>query len=566
MSKKTCLSLVVLLMWFLIMYLANAWMPLYRDDYLAAVIWRTGDHLQNMGDVFYSLERYYFMHGGRLVSFFIQFVFMLWGKVYFNIANALVFAAMIAVMLMHVRRDFHFTDEPVMLVLLGAFAWLGISHFGEIAIWLCGSAVYLWTGLLAAVFLLPYNAALAGNFRKNSWLLTVGMFPFGAVAACSVENLTITTTLLAWGIAFIAYRRGCFVPWMATGAVGSLLGSVVCIMAPGNFARIVADEDAGMVFHFLNQISSNLEMVMYMFPLLLTLVLSWRILRRAAAEGQGIALPSAGNAPKRHGVLLGVLLLTLLSFCTTGFFAKTLETLIVSLVLVPLGFGDDNTLSHFAHTMSSFEEVLIYILGVSLIYLMTVDRLALSKVHLKALPRMSFKEMAAQFPQLTYGIFLMGLALVNNFLVMGAPSFPGRALFSSSVMFICGVVVILRIEEVQEALLKSSAGKIWRRGGLLLTSFLLVATLTVLHSIWLEDALRVSYIAREAAAGKTVVTVPPTALPKYRRILRHIAYDDFDAGMTREHLCSYFGIGSVELDPEMKLTDLEETQYHRISE
>ena len=53
------------------MYVANAWMPLYRDDYWAALVWQTGDHLQSMGDVFLSLERYYMMHGGRLVSFFI---------------------------------------------------------------------------------------------------------------------------------------------------------------------------------------------------------------------------------------------------------------------------------------------------------------------------------------------------------------------------------------------------------------------------------------------------------------------------------------------------------------
>ena len=69
--------------------------------------------------------------------------------------------------------------------------------------------------------------------------------------------------------------------------------------------------------------------------------------------------------------------------------------------------------------------------------------------------------------------------------------------------------------------------------------------------------MRVAYIAKEAAAGKIVVTVPPSAIPEQRRILRHIAYDDFDTGMTREHICYYFGIGSVELDPNMKLEDIE---------
>ncbi|MBR2214400.1 MAG: hypothetical protein IJ849_01420 [Selenomonadaceae bacterium] len=556
MARNTYLSLAVLFGWFLIMYLANAWMPLYRDDYLAAVIWRTGDHLQDMGDVLYSLERYYEIHGGRLVSFFIQFTFMLWGKFYFNIANALVFALLLPVMLMHCRRDFGWNKEPLALILLGAFAWLGISHFGEIAIWLCGSCVYLWTGLFTGIFLLPYNAALAGNFRSSSALLAFFMLPLGAVAACSVENLTVTTTLLALGISWVAYRRRIMAPWMITGAVGSAVGSLVCIFAPGNFVRIIVDEDAGMIFHVLNQIPSNLEMVMYMFPLLLTLVLAHRILRLQAAKRQGISLPPAESAPNRHYVMWGFLLVTLLSFCTTGFFAKALENLIVGGLLIPLGFGDSNTLDHFANTMAGFEEALIYILGVSLIYLLSVNRLALHKARIKTLPRIGFRDLLAKFPQLQYGLFLMGLAFVNNSMVMGAPSFPGRALFSSSIMFIIGAVAILRIDAVWAALIQSPGGRIWRRGGVLLTGFIIVATLTVLHSIWQEDAIRVAYIAKEAAAGKVVVTVPPSAIPEQLRILRHIAYDDFDTGMTREHICYYFGIGSVELDPNMSLEDI----------
>ena len=263
--------------WVCVMYLANAWMPPYRDDYLAALVWGTGDHLQNMGDVFRSLERYYMLHGGRLVSFFIQFVFMMYGKVWFNIANAFVFAAMCAVILMHCRRDTSFADEPEMLFVIGAFMWFGISHFGEIAIWLCGSAVYLWTGLLTAVFLLPYNLALAGKLKGAHWGLAILMLPLGVVAACSVENLTVTTTLVVLWASWRAYRRGDFSLWMGTGAAGSILGSIVCIVAPGNYVRIVEDQDRAWLFHLLNQFPANLEMILYMMPVLLALVLAVRI-------------------------------------------------------------------------------------------------------------------------------------------------------------------------------------------------------------------------------------------------------------------------------------------------
>ena len=71
-----------------------------------------------------------------------------------------------------------------------------------------------------------------------------------------------------------------------------------------------------------------------------------------------------------------------------------------------------------------------------------------------------------------------------------------------------------------------------------------------------DNTIRIAYIAREAAAGKTTVVVPPSVIPERRRILRHIAYDDFDAGMTRDHVCAYYGLHTIKLDPKMRIEDI----------
>ena len=549
MRKKTGLSLGVLAGWFIIMYVANSWMPLYRDDYLAAVIWRTGDHLESISDVFYSLERYYYMHGGRLVSFFIQFVFMLWGKAYFNAANALVFVLLLPVMLMHCRRDFGWYKEPGTLLLLGIFIWLGISHFGEVAIWLCGSAVYLWTGLFTAVFLLPYNLAIAKSFRSKSYRLAILMLPFGMIAACSVENLTVTTTLLVMGITLLAYRRGLIAPWMLTGMIGSVIGSIVCIFAPGNFVRIVEDQDRSWLFHILNQIPSNLEMIMYLLPIILSLILAGRILK-----GESVA--NKTNSWQSLYVAIPILLLSIVSFFTTGFFAQSLRDLVVDWVLSSLSLTDDVTISHFDNTMAGFEEAFIYILGVVIVYQLSVRSFGLDKKN----SQLSWRELWGKYASVRYGLGLIALAFLNNFLVMGAPSFPGRALFSSSIIFIMGGVVILREPVVWNKIFIASAGRIFRYGGLAITAFIITGTLTVLHSIWQEDSIRVAYIAEQARAGQQKIMVPPSAIPEQRRILRHIAYDDFDTGMTREHICYYFGIGTIELAPGMSMEDIRHRQ------
>ncbi len=542
--------------WVCVMYLANAWMPPYRDDYWAALVWGTGDHLQTMGDVFRSLERYYMLHGGRLVSFFIQFVFMMYGKVWFNIANAFVFAAMCAVILMHCRRDTDFADEPEMLFVIGAFMWFGISHFGEIAIWLCGAAVYLWTGLLTAVFLLPYNLALAGKLKGAHWGLAILMLPLGAVAACSVENLTVTTTLVVLWASWRAYRRGDFSLWMGTGAVGSILGSAVCIVAPGNYVRIVEDQDRAWLFHLLNQFPANLEMILYMLPVLLALVLAVRILYLETAKRRGVDVPPPEEGD-RHWLMLGILIVSTVSFFTTGFFYKTLEAMVVHGIFFPLGLREEILLSHFNNTMQGLEEALIYLLGVGYVYLASARNMGLSRKRVKAVKeKISWRELVEDYPQLRYAAFFIGLCIFNNLLMMGAPSFPGRALFSSSVMLIMGAVTVLRIPEVRERLFFRDEARIFRRGGACVLAFIVVATLIVLHDIWREDAIRIAYIAREAAAGKTTVVVPPSAIPERRRILRHIAYDDFDAGLTREPVCAYYGLATIKLDPKMRIEDI----------
>ena len=549
-------GVLVLCFWFGLMYLANSWMPLYRDDYWAAVVWGTSDHFESFWDVFRSLGRYYMMHGGRLVSFFIQFAFLYFGKFWFNVANAFVFAAMCAVIVMHCRRELSFADEPKLLFVVGAFMWFGLSHFGEVVIWLCGAAVYLWTGLLTALFLLPYNLAAAGRWEKPWRGQSVWMFFLGMIAACSVENLTVTTTLLAAGFCVHAYERRELSEWMWMGVVGAFLGTFICVIAPGNYVRIVEDHDRSWLFHLLNQIPANLEMVLYMTPVLLTMVLALRLLYRAAARRRGILVPPAPRREESHRVLLGVLALSTVSFFTNGFFYKTLEALVVYGIFFPLGLTEDVLLSHFNNTMQGLEEALIYLLGVGYVYLASVRKLGVQGSRIKALKkRISWGELAAEFPQLRYAAFFAGLCVVNNLWMLGAPSFPGRALFSSSVMMVIGAAVVLRIPEVRARLFEHADGRIFRRGGVCLLAFIVAGTLTVLHEIWQEDAVRIAYIAREAAEGAKTVSVPPSAIPEQRRILRHIAYDDFDAGLTRNPVCDYYGIDMIELDSKLRIED-----------
>ena len=50
--------------------------------------------------------------------------------------------------------------------------------------------------------------------------------------------------------------------------------------------------------------------------------------------------------------------------------------------------------------------------------------------------------------------------------------------------------------------------------------------------------------------------MPCSEIPERRRILRHIAYDDFDAGLTRDPVCDYYGLDTLRLDRTMSMEEI----------
>lgn len=539
-------SLCVLGFFFTVMFVVNSFMPYYRDDYLAGIIWKTPHRLENFGDVLTSLILYYEFHGGRLFAFLFQFVIMLYDKVYFNVLNALAFVSMMTLIVMHATREVRALKHPKLLFAAGAFMWLGIFDFGEVVVWLCGSVVYLWSGVLAALFLLPYNLALKGDFIKYNPFLSFIMLCLGIVGACSVENLTITTSLLAILACAFLYRKKTLKCHLVFGAIGSCLGTLICIFSPGNFLRIVEDDDRGMIFHILNQIPANLEMLLYMLPIILLMILSYRLLKVDFAKEKGLSKENTVSVKKRHFVLLIFVLLTLLSYMTNGFFQYSIYNAVVAAVLSPLGLTDDTTISHFYNTMSGVDEALLYILAVSYIYLKGAEVLHITKTEIAFAKSIRLKDVINRYAEAKLAAFFVLLSLFNNMVVMGAPSFPGRALFSSSCIFIMGAVALISAKPAYDAIFESVNGKAIRISGVLLAAFLQIATVAVLMDIYVEDKARVAIIA-EHIDSHDIVYVPKSTIPLYRRALRHIAYDDYDTGMTREHICRYYNIRTIKL-------------------
>ena len=212
-------------------------MPLHRDDYDYSMIWGTTKHVESFSDVIESTYNHYLLHGGRLFTVFCLNFFLLLGKFPFDVANAILFTALVILIYFHSRREIKL-DEPIILAVTGLLTWLSLPHFGEVAVWKSGSTVYLWSAVPAFLFLLPYNLALVGKFNlRENILAAVIMFFLGIIAGCSVENLGVTVTLLTAAITFYLRKKNLPSLWSAAGSLGSLIGVIILIAAPGNYVR-----------------------------------------------------------------------------------------------------------------------------------------------------------------------------------------------------------------------------------------------------------------------------------------------------------------------------------------
>lgn len=537
---------------FLLMYALNYLMPLHRDDYDYSMIWLTGQHIASLADVMESLWRHYLLHGGRMVAFFFLDVFLLVGKGIFDVANALMFLALVVLLTMHARRDGRFWQEPKLFAVMGVFAWLSFPHFGEVAVWKCGAAVYLWTGVIVALFLLPYNlhfrAMTQGVPPARRWLALL-MLVLGILAGWSVENLAVTVFVLAAGLSWRARRKGAMPVWMPAGAFGAFLGLVLLVAAPGNFVRY-EDQGSGkgILIHIGNQFAGNGEMMLYLLPVILLLLLAGRIYRLHLAERAG-GFVEAEPAKSAFGwgrlLCLAVIVLLVVSYFNGSFVAGALRDFLVAHLLAPLGLDKPRTVEHFANVMAGFEEMAIYWSILFFFYSLLKRTLGFSQEQLRSVRGASWFSVVQAFPVARYAAFLILLALFNNFVMIAAPTFPARATFSSVAMILIAAGAVLR-DPVVADFLQRRAQKTLLVAAAVICAFTMSAAIFITAAMREENAARLAIVQQAAADGEEIAYMKPITLQN--RALRHVFFVDFDNGVTKGGLCQYYGIKDIRVE------------------
>ena len=513
---------LILLIIFAVMFELNNLMPLHRDDYDYSMIWKTGEHLENFSDVFESTWRHYFLHGGRAFTVFCLSLFLWLGKFAFDVANALIFTALVVLIYLHARREIKF-DEPKILAAAGLLAWLSFPHFGEVAIWKSGSTVYLWSAVPVALFLLPYNLTLAGKNFGNSKIFAAIMFLLGIIAGCSVENLAVTTVLIVGAISFYLKKKNHSQLWNFAGIFGSLIGVIILLAAPGNFVRY-DDQGAGkgILAHIGNQFAGNAEMCLYLLPLILLM----------------ICIFSNKKSDKKifTAVMFAIAAIFAVSYFNDSFITRTLHNFLVENIF-PNFNPSVKFLERFKNFMEKSEEMIIYAAILAAFYSLLKSEIDTRKT--------------IRLEKFRYAEILFGLAIFNNFVMIAAPTFPARATFSSVVMILIGALSILRNSDVMQKISYGKFGQILKIGATVICSFTLISALVITSDLRRENDLRIEAVKLAATKNEPVVTFLPIEIKN--RALRHVFFVDFDNSVTKNGLCEFYGIKDIEIASKIKI-------------
>lgn len=138
-------------------------------------------------------------------------------------------------------------------LLTAAVLWLGLPVVSDTIVQTTGATAYLWSptaGLaLLCLFRNARDRVIAGQVDSGGWAVRIGWFVAGLVVGMGHEQLFAGMVVVLAGWGWLLWRDGQlrFVPVEAwCGIAGLILGTMILVAAPGNYARLEAPQNEGV--------------------------------------------------------------------------------------------------------------------------------------------------------------------------------------------------------------------------------------------------------------------------------------------------------------------------------
>ena len=200
---------------FLLMLLGNVLTPYAVDDWAYMHSFATGGRLTRFGEIFPSMAAHAQTMNGRLFAHFWAQLFLLLPKAVFNIVNALIFTALIA-LLARLTQPEGERDNLILLMIFCA-VWVFVPAFGQVFFWLDGACNYGWGCVIGFAFLAPYIRLLDRDAKKKPlfWILwMLAGFYTGAYLENMAAGAIFLSALLLFGRRVLCRKKNGVLPWL----------------------------------------------------------------------------------------------------------------------------------------------------------------------------------------------------------------------------------------------------------------------------------------------------------------------------------------------------------------
>ncbi len=276
-EKKTT---VLMLLSIILLYITHRAVPFMMDDLWYSTNLSTGEPISSLWDIIESQIWHYHNWGGRSITHGILQL-TLWagenGADILNVLATLLLSGVICVVAGHRTFPAYFAAFSM---LFGLNANWKMSMF-----WQAGAANYLYITSFILLFLYCYlrevrepKAEAAERLGEKADLpgIIFWIIPLGIMAGWSNENMGPAVwfiSLLVMGLCLTEKRK--IKAWMLLGSLSCLVGSILVIMAPGNFVRsaeaAAANNYGWKVNLFMRFYSEGQAALNFLFPPLLLL-------------------------------------------------------------------------------------------------------------------------------------------------------------------------------------------------------------------------------------------------------------------------------------------------------
>ena len=250
---KRCWSWQGILLIFLGLFFVRNWLlPMVSDDIPYAFIWDGADRgnlldgvgprqrITSVSDIIVSQWSHYMTWGGRILGIGLTQLFAWQGKDLFNVLNTLVLGALILLVFrIGTGLSWKSLNKTYMLWLVFCF-WFLLPDPFLTTLWMCGSCVFMWMGLLEVLFLLPFALKYwHADFwqRPPAWAVPL-MAVSGLCAGWSVETGAAAVGLITLLALWHFRRQQQLQPWMVVGFICLCLGGLMLVEAPGEMVRL----------------------------------------------------------------------------------------------------------------------------------------------------------------------------------------------------------------------------------------------------------------------------------------------------------------------------------------